>query len=103
MPPRRSATSRRSLAPSGAASRFSLWKTIAIAAPGNAASSGSSSRLSELAERAHLTGRRLLEPGGELEERALAGPGRPEDRNKLALLDRRSRPRSATVSAAPER
>src|SRR5580765_2029682 len=43
--------------------------------------------IQRLAKRAHLTGRRLLEPGGELEEGALPGPGRPEHGNMLALLD----------------
>src|SRR5580765_3050079 len=43
--------------------------------------------IQRLAERAHLTGRRLLEPGGELQEGALARSGRPEHGYVLALLD----------------
>src|SRR5262249_22546206 len=38
-------------------------------------------------ERPHLSGRRLVEAGGELEGRALSGTGRPEECNELALVD----------------
>ena len=101
--PRGARLSRRSLGRSGAASRFSLWKTIATRRARNAAA-GLIKPIQRLAESAHLTGRRLLEPGGELEERALAGPGRPEDRyHARPARMRTSRPRSATVFARARR
>ena len=44
-------------------------------------------RRQRAAERPHLAGRGTVEPGREVEHRALAGAGRAEDRDELPRLD----------------
>ena len=100
-PQRRRATFSRAVS---VGQRLPLWKTIATSLRAVRGELALVEPCERAAEDAHLAGRRLVEPGGEVERRALARARRPEDARRARRgSTRRSRPRSATVSAGPER